>query len=94
MTAIDHEPDIRPNLSRAGLAMTLTIIYCLVFRGFESPAEIYRYLEARGSKFDRESIEFLIDAYEGDNPEYHLWCRNEQGRRAPLLGVDEVSEAA
>ncbi len=87
MEALDHEPDIRPNLSRAGLAMTLTVIYCLVYKGVANAAAIHRYLDARGCVFDRDAVDFLLDAYEGEDPRHHLWSRDLGGQYVPLLGA-------
>lgn len=83
--ALRHEPAIRPNFAFAGLADIVSIIYALMSNGVTTVAGIYRYLQERGCRFDRDAIEFLIDAYEGENPEQHLWSRGNLGDYLPHL---------
>jgi hypothetical protein len=80
--ALRHEPAIRPNFAHAKLSDLIPIIFALFWNGIDTVNGVYRYLEARDCKFDRDAIEFLINAYEGDEPE-HLWSRGNLGDYLP-----------
>lgn len=76
--ALRHEPAIRPSFAQAGLRDLVPVIFALFQDGTTTVSGVYDYLKAHDCKFDRESIQFLIDAYEGDKP-HHLWERHNLG---------------
>ena len=85
--ALKCEPGIRPNFARADIRTIIQIIFAAMMNGSFDGAAIYRYLEARGCTFDRETIDFLLNAYEGTDPEQHLWERRSLGDFQPLTAA-------
>lgn len=83
--ALRCEPEIQLDLHNAGLATTLAMMFALLENGVDDPDEIYGYLEARGSKFDLETIETLLEAYDGADAQYHLWTRLCDDIYVPLI---------
>ncbi|MES3044813.1 hypothetical protein [Sphingomonas faeni] len=83
--ALRCEPEIQLDLRHAGLAITLAVMFSLLDDGVDDPDEMYGYLEARGSKFDLETIETLLEAYDGRDAQYHLWTRLCDDIYVPLI---------
>lgn len=86
-TALSLEPEIRLNVSRADIETILVVIFCLVKTGAATSASVHRNLEARGCRFDRDVIDFLLNAYDGDDENHHLWKRASMGDYVPLYGA-------
>lgn len=83
--ALACESGDRPTLNRSGSNAILQVIYCLLWREINRPASIYKHLRERGCTYDRTAIEALLSAYEGDDPDRHLWSRDSYGRYEPNL---------
>lgn len=83
--AISHEPAIRPNFERASISHIIVVMFAAMMKGMTTASSIYRYLDDRGCRFDRDTIDFLLNAYEGDDAERHLWSRMPAGDYMPLL---------
>ena len=84
---LDFEPAVRPDFSEAKITTVVALIYCLIWKGIADSAGINRYLAEHGCRFDRDVIDFLISAYEGDDPERHLWTRTSIGIYVPIFDV-------
>lgn len=82
-----HESRIRLDLRKADLRTTLTVILCLMISGFDTASAFHRYLAKRGCPFDREEIEFLLDMFEGGDPDFHLWQRHDLVDRQACYGL-------
>ncbi len=83
--ALDHEPGIQPNFSKADITTIIVVMYAVMSRGSFTSYSLYEYLTLRGCPFDRKTIEFLLDAYEGPAPDQHLWQRDHLGAYVPLF---------
>lgn len=83
--ALNHEPAIRPSFAKAGISTVVRIIFATMLNGLSQSAAIFHYLEARGCQFDRDTIDFLLAAYEGEDPRNHLWQRGNLGGYEPLV---------
>jgi hypothetical protein len=83
--ALRCEPEIQLDLQHSGLAITLAVMLSLLDSGVDDSDEMYGYLAARGSKFDLETIETLLEAYDGRDAQYHLWTRLCDNIYVPLI---------
>ncbi len=78
--ALCHEPAIRPNLRSANHVTTAAVILLLIRKGINSANAIYAYLSGRDCRHDLETVQFLLDAYEGGDRRHCLWWRGGAGR--------------
>jgi hypothetical protein len=85
--AISREPQIRPDYSGADLKTIVVVMYAAMWSGVYEPDALYHYLEARGAPITRDAFNFLLDAFEGDTWEHHLWSRGNLGDYVPVLGA-------
>lgn len=69
---------------RATVRTFAVVMFCAMDHGHTNAASLHRYLQARGCPFDREAIDFLLTAFEGDDPRRHLWARDCLGAYRPL----------
>jgi hypothetical protein len=85
--ALKLEPGIRPSFSKATISTIIQVMFAAMMNRDYDAAGLYRYLEARDCPFDRETIDFLLNAFEGDDPDHHLWSRGSLGEYDPLPGA-------
>jgi hypothetical protein len=83
--ALAHEPAIRPSFARAHLDTIIVVMFCLMWNGVTTPEAIHHYLSARGCDIEFGSIEFLLNAYEGEDASAHYWSRDRFGDYHPLF---------
>jgi hypothetical protein len=79
-----REPCIMLDLRNADVRTTLSIMFCLMMEGVDTAPAIHGWLSERGSKFERETIDFFLDQYDGNDPEHHLWERHNFGDYFPM----------
>ncbi len=95
--ALALEPEVRIDLSAAGLPTVVSVMFALMLNGTSHAREIQRYLSDRNCPFDREAVQFLLDAFEGVDAELHLWVRHPEQGYSPALearwAVDALAEA-
>lgn len=70
---LSFDPEIRPGFEWASLYTLVVVILALLLNRESTEQKIFEYLNSRGCGFDREVIGFLLDMFEGDDPEHHLW---------------------
>lgn len=80
-----REPCIMLDLRNADVRTTLVFMFCLMMEGVDTAPAIYGWLSERGSKFDRETIDFFLDQYDGTDPKHHLWERHNFGDYFPMV---------
>jgi hypothetical protein len=83
--AMAFEPRIRPSFAYADVDTILQVIFCAMWRGVDTSSAICKYLSDRDCQYDNTSIRSLLAAYEGDDPDRHLWRRQDDGRYQPHL---------
>jgi hypothetical protein len=82
---MQREPVITLDLRNADTRTILVFMYCLMVDGVDTAPAIYRYLAQRNCPLSRETIDFFLDQYDGDDPEHHLWKRHNFGDYFPML---------
>ena len=70
--ALDLEPGIRLDFTKADLRTVVRVMYAVMMRRSIDAAGLHRHLEARGCRFDRDTVDFLLNAYEGPDPDHHF----------------------
>lgn len=83
--ALRLEPKVRLCFQRADMTTIAVVMFCLMWQRACDASSLYGYLDARGCPFDRTTIEFLLNAFDGDDPRHHLWTRGNQGDYLPLV---------
>jgi len=78
--ALSQEPIVRANLRGTDLTATLSVILVLLGKGVTTTKAIKAYLSGRGSAHDDDTIQFVLDAFQGGDRRHHLWHTNEQGQ--------------
>ena len=86
-TALRYEPGITPDFALADLSLLLAVMFCIMWNGLVEAPAIYRYLEERGCSLDRDAVYFLLSAFEGDDPDNHLWSVGPCGNYRPIMGA-------
>lgn len=82
--ALSQEPAVRANLRATDLAATLSVILVLLSKGVSSAKSIKSYLSGRGLPHDGDTVQFLLDAFQGGDRRHHLWSMTELGNYATL----------
>jgi hypothetical protein len=70
---MQYGPKVGLDLSFADVPTVLVVMFCLMWNGANDAPDIYNALSGMSCKLDRESIDFLLDQYDGDDPKRHLW---------------------
>ena len=83
--ALALEPAVRLDLSAAGLRTVVGVLFALMLNGTTHAPAIQRYLSDHHCPFDREAVQFLLDAFEGVDAELHLWVRHPVQGYLPAL---------
>ena len=79
-----YEPGIAINLRDADLTIALALIYSLIEKGVRTADTIASYLLKRELKYDRDTIQFLLNSYDGRDRRHSLWTRDKTGRYSLL----------
>lgn len=81
---LEYQPGVRADISGADHATTAAVIAVAIGKGASTIEAMHRYLEARGSRFDRPTIQFILDVFSGWDRRRCLWTRDAAGRYALL----------
>jgi hypothetical protein len=68
-----YGPKVGMDLSYADIQTVLVVIFCLMWNGVGEAPAIYDALGAMNCKLDRDSIDFLLHQFDGDDLRLHLW---------------------
>lgn len=79
-----HEPGIRPNFRGADYFTLAAIIAVILGKGMDTVSTIYTYLSGRECPHDFATVQFILDAYDGDDSHHCVWERNKAGRYSLL----------
>ncbi len=80
-----NESAMRGLIVSTDLRTLAVLLFCLMWNGIDTATEMERYLAERGCRFDHKAIDFLLNAFDGDDPERHLWTRHNHGDYCPML---------
>ena len=84
---LQHEPGVRPNFQGADHVTTAAIMAVVIGRGINTAAGIFTYLDGRQSKFDRPTVQFLLDVFDGRDRRQSLWTKDAAGRYRLLTSL-------
>lgn len=75
---------VRTDINAADHATTAAVIAVAIGKGASTIDAIDRYLEDRGSRLDRPTLQFMLDVFNGRDRHHCLWTRDAAGRYALL----------
>lgn len=78
-------PEITPDLTKAGIDTIIVVIFCAMLEGRVHANSIYGYLKQQGCQYDRDTVDFILNRYDGPDVNKHLWTRNSFGDYMPLI---------
>ena len=70
---MQYGPKVGLDLSCADIQTVLVVMFCLMWNSVDDASCIYGRLEAMNCKLDRDSVDFLLHQFDGDDPRVHLW---------------------
>ncbi len=68
-----YGPKVGLDLSYADIQTVLVVIFCLMWDSVGEAPAIYDALQTMNCKLDRDSVEFLLHQFDGDDLRLHLW---------------------
>jgi hypothetical protein len=68
-----YGPKVGLDLSYADIQTVLIVMFCLMWDSVGEAPAIYDALQTMNCKLDRDSIEFLLHQFDGDDLKLHLW---------------------
>ena len=83
--ALLHEPRVKPYFGSADHATIAAVILFAIARHHDTADAIFSYLAKRGCPFDRATVQFIIDVYDGGDSRHCLWWRDKRGRYQLLV---------
>lgn len=81
---LGYQPGVRTDISAADHATTAAVVFVAIGKGASTIEAIHRYLETRGSRLDRPTLQFILDVFNGRDRRHYLWTRDAAGRYALL----------
>lgn len=88
-----YEPGIRPNFCGADHIMTAAIMAVIIAQGVNTLPSIYHYLDNRSCPYDRDTVKFLLDAYDGRDCRTCVWSSDKAGRYSALLDFPDPARS-
>lgn len=70
---MQYGPKVGLDLSYADIQTVLVVIFCLMWDSVGEAPAIYDALQSMNCKLDRDSVEFLLHQFDGDDLRLHLW---------------------
>ncbi len=70
---MQYGPKVGLDLSYADIQTVLAVMFCLMWDSVGEAPDIYDALRTMNCKLDRDSIEFLLHHFDGDDLKLHLW---------------------
>ncbi|WP_062178390.1 hypothetical protein [Sphingopyxis sp. C-1] len=77
--AIEFEPDVIMDLRDLEFESLPVVLAALIGRGHQDKDSIRDFFDIRGCPYDWEITEFVIDQFEGKNPNVSLWAADKDG---------------
>lgn len=70
---LKSDAGIAIDLGNAGLKGVAVVVLLALRAGYIDPIDISIYLDEHGCEVDEETSGFILEAFSGTDPRYHLW---------------------